>query len=482
MRVPASRAGVQRRLHWFDVFWAAAAPAVALTAQGLDPHPLVPSSEQIVYYFLSLLAALWFFWSFRITEAAPSYFSASDGMEVVKVGCGATAAGTAVTFIFTRLDGVHGSTPLVSAVLLIAGLLAARTVIRFCASRGDDDGNAQAAEPENIILIGADRATQSFIRFLARCSSSETRVVAVLDDRRHLVGRSIARISIVGTPGALSDIIDEFAVHGVNITRVIVSGSHLDAGSIQSVLDVCGERGVACDTSANMAMRCMLSTKAQEEAVGAARAQIGLPQVYLILKRLVDVAVASTALVLVAPFLLAISLVIWIDIGAPVLFWQRRVGRNGKTFHLYKFRTLRAPFDRHGFRVGDAARLSPTGALLRTMHLDELPQLLNVINGDMSLVGPRPLLMIDQPRNPTVRLMVRPGMTGWAQLKGGKSITPNQKGELDDWYVQNLSPKIDARIILMTVMRVLQGGSSETWVGDASSAVVPFPEERLPSA
>jgi lipopolysaccharide/colanic/teichoic acid biosynthesis glycosyltransferase len=103
------------------------------------------------------------------------------------------------------------------------------------------------------------------------------------------------------------------------------------------------------------------------------------------------------------------------DVGTPVVFWQRRIGLQGREFQLYKFRTLKASFDREGHKVPKAHRLSRMGKRLRKMRLDEIPQLLNVLVGDMSLIGPRPLLLLDQSPNPSVRLMVRPGITGWAQ-------------------------------------------------------------------
>ena len=130
---------------------------------------------------------------------------------------------------------------------------------------------------------------------------------------------------------------------------------------------------------------------------------------------------------------------------------------NGSTFFLYKFRTLRAPFDWHGQPVSEAERLSWVGRLLRKTRLDELPQLLNVLGGDMSLIGPRPLLPCDQPVNSKLRVAARPGITGWAQVNGGNLVTNDEKGSLDDWYVRNASPWIDLRIIGLTILFLFRG-------------------------
>ena len=130
------------------------------------------------------------------------------------------------------------------------------------------------------------------------------------------------------------------------------------------------------------------------------------------------------------PLLIFAALVVQLDVGSPVLFWQQRFGKGGRKFLLLKFRTLRPPFDWRGQPISEAQRISRVGRLLRQSRLDELPQLLNVLVGDMSLIGPRPLLPEDQPSNPTTRLLVRPGISGWAQVNGGKFLTPEQKGRV----------------------------------------------------
>jgi lipopolysaccharide/colanic/teichoic acid biosynthesis glycosyltransferase len=150
-----------------------------------------------------------------------------------------------------------------------------------------------------------------------------------------------------------------------------------------------------------------------------------------------------------------------LDVGTPLLFWQRRLGEAGRGFQMYKFRTMQSPFDRLGQSLPQNRRLSAIGHLLRKTGLDELPQLLNVLVGDMSLVGPRPLLPEDQPADPTIRLMVRPGITGWAQVNGGKQIAAEEKDDLDEWYIRNASPWLDLRILLLTCRYVFIGNRAK---------------------
>ena len=161
--------------------------------------------------------------------------------------------------------------------------------------------------------------------------------------------------------------------------------------------------------------------------------------------------------ILVLPIYLITAVLALLDVGPPILFWQRRVGLHSRHFQLYKIRTLRAAVDRNGQKIPKPRRLSKIGRLLRRTRLDELPQLLSVLVGEMSLVGPRPLLPEDQPPNPAVRLMVRPGLTGWAQVNGGALLSAEEKVELDEWYVRHASLWLDLKIIGLTVLCLICG-------------------------
>ena len=172
---------------------------------------------------------------------------------------------------------------------------------------------------------------------------------------------------------------------------------------------------------------------------------------------MVDVFGAAFLIFTLAPFAMLVALVVALDVGFPVIFWQQRPGLYGRPFKLYKFRTMRAPHDKHQRRIPDDQRSSVVGRLLRRTRLDELPQLYNVLVGDMSLIGPRPLLPCDQAPDYAARLSVRPGITGWAQVNGGRIISASDKLILDIWYVQNVSLMLDLRIVLRTVKMVLFG-------------------------
>jgi sugar transferase EpsL len=176
------------------------------------------------------------------------------------------------------------------------------------------------------------------------------------------------------------------------------------------------------------------------------------------MKRMFDVVAAVAGMILLLPVYLAVAITVRMALGRPVLFRQTRIGYKERLFTLYKFRTMTDAVDRHGAPLPDEERLTRTGQFLRRASLDELPQLWNVLRGDMSLVGPRPLLVQYLPRyTPQQRRRheVLPGMTGWAQVMGRNSLSWDQKLQLDTWYVEHRSLWVDFRILAMTLRSLI---------------------------
>lgn len=176
------------------------------------------------------------------------------------------------------------------------------------------------------------------------------------------------------------------------------------------------------------------------------------------MKRLFDIVAASVALLLLSPVILVVALLVRRKLGSPVFFRQTRPGLNAKPFQMVKFRTMRDAVDTEGYPLPDEERMTRLGSLLRATSLDELPELWNVLKGEMSLVGPRPLLMEYLPLYSTEqyrRHEVRPGVTGWAQVSGRNAISWEDKFKLDVWYVEHQSLRLDIKILLMTVKQVL---------------------------
>jgi lipopolysaccharide/colanic/teichoic acid biosynthesis glycosyltransferase len=189
------------------------------------------------------------------------------------------------------------------------------------------------------------------------------------------------------------------------------------------------------------------------------------------MKRAFDAVVAFAALVLLSPVIAVVALLVRVALGRPVLFRQRRPGLGGRPFTLYKFRTMRPAADPASTREED--RITRVGALLRSTSLDELPELWNVLRGDMSLVGPRPLLLEYLPLytpEQARRHEVRPGITGWAQVNGRNAISWEEKFRLDVWYVDHRSFGLDLRILLRTIRKVF----SREGVTEPGQATVTF--------
>ncbi|AST58541.1 sugar transferase [Thermoanaerobacterium thermosaccharolyticum] len=177
------------------------------------------------------------------------------------------------------------------------------------------------------------------------------------------------------------------------------------------------------------------------------------------IKRLIDILASLCLLIVLSPLLLAISMIIYLTMGSPVLYRQTRPGLKGKPFTIYKFRTMSNKKDKYGVLLPDEERLTKIGKFLRSTSLDEFPELFNVLKGDMSLVGPRPLLMeyLDYYTDEQMRRHdVKPGITGWAQINGRNNLSWEEKFELDVWYVDNWSIWLDIKILFLTIIKVIK--------------------------
>ena len=195
--------------------------------------------------------------------------------------------------------------------------------------------------------------------------------------------------------------------------------------------------------------------------------KVGFYEKYI--KRLLDFTLSFLALIILSPVLLVTALLVRIKLGSPIIFHQERPGKSEKIFRLYKFRSMTDECDENGNLLPDDERLTRFGQILRSTSLDELPELLNILRGDMSIVGPRPLLVKYLPlynEEQRHRHDVRPGLTGWAQANGRNAISWEEKFKLDVWYVQHISFLVDVKVIFMTVKKVFcrDGISSETSV------------------
>jgi lipopolysaccharide/colanic/teichoic acid biosynthesis glycosyltransferase len=446
---PTSRRKKTVYLSLWDVFWALLSPLLALWIAGALVLLQQDWSMIATYCALSFFFAVLAFLAFRLQDSMTREFSAHEALDIVEAVLFAGLMTCGVLFTFTRLDGIARSVPLYNGLLLAAGLIFARIVMR--ARRNDDSTIDFHARRERIIVIGANRLASLFISMLSAYTTARAEVVAVLDEKSGAVGRAIGGVQVLGTSQDLDAIVGEFAVHGVHVDRVILAGDKelLSSAALHDVERVCRKRHLAL----SLLPRMLGLTEQADHGMTVVAAPEPAPErrFFLQLKRLIDVVGSLALMLLLLPVFVVATLLVLIDVGSPVLFWQERTGWRGRPFLIYKYRTLRAPFHSDGRPAERDRQPSAIGRFLRATRIDELPQLLNVLLGDMSLIGPRPLLPEDQPSNTALRLSIRPGITGWAQINGAKLVTKEDKESFDDWYVRNASLWVDIKIVVMTI-------------------------------
>ncbi|MBV8566815.1 MAG: sugar transferase [Methylobacteriaceae bacterium] len=368
-----------------------------------------------------------------------------------------------ISFVFFRLDSIPRSLPIIHLFILVSLLCAGRILTRTIKRK---DGAVQhdptTRRQERLILVGVNRLTWLYIQMLDQFGFSRHSVVGILGEGR-LVGRQVCGRPVIGEPSMITNIIREYSLHGIDIAKIIVtdqtSPPHSEAW--QSLVSACDAEGVTAEyLPEHLGLLGQTADKRLlVESTKVWHASLAEPPRYRYwrAKRALDLLIVILALPIFCPIIFAIYCCIWLRMGFPAVFWQERLGMHGQPFRIYKFRTLLAPFDSNGRPVPEEDRLSKFGKFLRETRLDELPQLVNVLRGDMALVGPRPLLPVDQPKDRSRRLDVRPGITGWAQVRGGKLVGAEEKGALDEWYIRHASLALDMRVLYLTVRTVLLG-------------------------
>jgi lipopolysaccharide/colanic/teichoic acid biosynthesis glycosyltransferase len=451
-----------------DVFWALISPVVALYIAGALVFTQQNWAMVAIYCALSSAFSIVAFLAFRLQDTVTEHFSAHEALDIAEAVLFATLLTCGFLFALTRLDGIPRSMPLYQGLLLAAGLIFIRIITRGGLS-ADESTIDYHSRNDRIIVIGANRLATSFIRLLSAHTPNRQGVVALLDEKSGTVGRAVGGVQVLGTPQELDAIVGEFAVHGVTISRVIIAGESdlISSTALHDVERVCKKRHIRLSFLPRMlGLTEQTSVKtAAIDALATAEDPTAELGIYLRVKRFVDVVGSLALIVLLLPIFLVAIFLVMLDLGSPVLFWQERTGWRGQPFLIYKYRTLRAPFDDDGKPAVGDRRPSAIGRFLRATRIDELPQLINVLFGDMSLVGPRPLLPEDQPSNTVLRLAVRPGITGWAQVKGAKLVTKDEKEKLDEYYVRNASLWLDFKILLMT-LRVM----GKSYLGSAEAS------------
>ena len=422
----------------------------------------------VPYLVITLSVAGFVLPAFGVSRSLWQFTSMRDGLRIVAATVMIVLGAITVGFVVNRLDGIARALPIIQGLLIVSFLVGARVLTRVSHNRRFRSAATHHSDgAETVLVIGLNKLAELYLQCLAEFDTGRVRIAGLLGEGSR-VGLSVHSHPVLGTHEEIASTLRRLELHGVFVDRILVAAPRdnlsvpaQDALSqIQETTTICIEYLAERMGLQSPPARSAVAKPASAETVSSALAAINqaFDQVpYHRLKRAIDLVGSAVLLVTVAPLFLAVGLLVAADVGLPLVFWQQRPGLRGRAFKLYKFRTMADAYCSEGQRKSDDARISAVGNFLRRSRLDELPQLFNILKGEMSFVGPRPLLPVDQPIDSKSRLLVRPGLTGWAQIKGGRQISPDDKAALDVWYVRNMSFMLDLKILLETVPMLIFG-------------------------
>ena len=450
----------------FDLFLVALASIAAAITR--DNFEIVDARliALVPYLFITLTVAGVVLPALGIDRSAWQFTSLRDCLRIAAATVVIVLIAVAFDFLVNRLDGVARALPLIQALLIVLFLVSARILKRASHDRRVRPAPAPSDRIETVLVIGLNGLAEFYLQCIAEFHSSNVRIAGVLGEGGR-VGRSVHSYPVLGEPEQVVSTLRQLETHGVFVDCILATVSRNDLSlAVQDALSQIQETTtIRLEYLAERMglqsppARTVVAKLSPKEPVGPTVAAVNeaLGVSYHQVKRAIDVAVSAAAVILLAPLFLLVGLLVAADVGFPVVFWQQRPGLRGRPFRLYKFRTMGDAHYGDGQRKSDGERSSAVGDFLRRTRLDELPQVFNILKGDMSFVGPRPLLPVDQPIDCAARLVVRPGLTGWAQIKGGRQISPSDKAALDVWYVRNMSLALDLEIMLGTVPMLIFG-------------------------
>ena len=330
-----------------------------------------------------------------------------------------------------------------------------------------------------MLLVGLTGLTHLYVRAVQELGRGRVRICGIIDHGHNHPGSSISGYPVFSASTPVGAYLKRLSLHGVEIDKIVLTVSSRDLPALLArQLDALGESARVSIVSVNEIFgdfgreNASELSRSSDNFCGAGQIfDIDSKQIKLIarqpfwrMKRAIDAILSLLMLLMLAPVIAVAALLVWLDVGGPIVFWQLRPGVAGHPIKVIKFRTMSDAHAAGAARLNDgdraladAGRSSGLGKFLRATRLDELPQLWNILRGEMSFIGPRPLLPADQSTKHAARLLVRPGLTGWAQVKGGRTISAADKAALDVWYFLNASLGLDLKIMLATVRMVLFG-------------------------
>jgi lipopolysaccharide/colanic/teichoic acid biosynthesis glycosyltransferase len=458
-----------------DLTCVALSPLIALLIRDNFDTSILRLQALAPYAVICILVAAVVFVVAGLPRSLWRYTSLNDILHLIAVATVVLLAALAASFYLNRMENIARALPVIQWFLLITLMAGVRIAVRLLGER-DSRKRSQLEEPstgpEHVLIVGVGDIAELYLRSVSAFAQGHVSVAGILTSGPTMYGRFLRMHKILGRPENVQKILSELDLHGVPVERIIVTQpfERLSKDAREALLAVERSSTIQVDwlveslglrRGGPSGLRSPLKAapdngESQSPPVLRNNAALSHGR-YHGVKRAIDGAGAILITVALAPFLGVVSVLVAIDVGFPLVFWQLRPGRHGRRFKLFKFRTMRPAHDAYGNRISDQLRSSNIGNLLRRSRLDELPQLYNIIVGEMSFVGPRPLLPVDQPQWQNSRLVVRPGLTGWAQINGGRDISPEDKAALDIWYIVNASLWLDISILMRTLVMLVVG-------------------------
>ncbi len=428
-----------------------------------------------VYLAVSVIAFVVVELAMGITRVVWQHSRYADFVRIFFASILTVLVATLVQFGVSRLDNISRSLPVIQVFCIFFVLAIARAQKRWrhrLDVRGEPSMQTQSpSSVTTVLVVGVDWLASLYIRCVEAVAAGRIDIAGLVDVGSGETGRSIGGHKVVGAITDLPDILRTFEVHGVIVSKIVVAEAigRMSQESIEILMEIEGSSDVSIEfLTEKLGFESSLPGDSQKprdpdempSKVSLAEAVVAPPGRYVHFKRGIDILGSSVLLAALSPVFVVVGAVVFLNFGSPILFWQRRPGMRGKYFKLFKFRSMGPSHSNDGRRFTDAERASKAGNFLRNTRLDELPQLVNIFLGEMSFVGPRPLLPVDQPERFGERLAVRPGLTGWAQVNGGRLVSPQDKGAMDAFYVRKLSFFLDMSILIRTVPMILFRESS----------------------
>jgi lipopolysaccharide/colanic/teichoic acid biosynthesis glycosyltransferase len=474
-----------------DFFLVAIATAVAFALRENFDFSWAKMSAFATYFGFTLATAAVVIPLLGLNRSVWRYSSMTDYLYLLAASVLITFGAVAASFVATRMDGVARSIPILQPVLILVFLAGARVFMRLRHAGRQKSVKQLSQEVQDlhrpsVVILGMTRLTELYLQSAHELNPGQVQVAGLIGrDERH-TGRLMHRYPVLGVPDQIPEILKRLEVHGVFVDRILVTArrdslsedvlallTDLEATSsvrVEWLAEALGfEEARSHDVAdpVNDGKREAAPNPRSEPSLNSDEAAVLTIDVserdrlqqnrYWAFKRGLDILGSSLLITALLPVIIIVAVLVLIDVGRPILFWQQRPGLGGRPFRLYKLRTMGPALNEEGRKIPDEQRFTAIGRFLRRTRLDELPQLFHILKGEMSFVGPRPLLPIDQPVGYAARLLVRPGLTGWAQVRGGRHLTAVDKAALDVWYVRNASLKLDIEIVLRTVVMVLFG-------------------------